>query len=138
MGTIMRRATRLTAICATFIIGLLITSGCGGGSKTLRMPWETGDRTIDSLLDLSDAIEIADIYDSERLRLTLESIDSAASLKSGDGVMSAAAAFARSRLQEFASDPHETHAIDSAALALLPRNKASYLRARLLLHMAVG
>ncbi len=138
MGTIMRRATRLTAICATFIIGLLINSECGGGSKTLRMPWETGDRAIDSLLDLSDAIEIADVYDGERLRLTLESIDSAASRKAGDGVLAAAAAFARSRLQEFASGPHDTQATDSAALALLPRDKASYLRARLLLHMAVG
>lgn len=139
MATILHHATRLTSSCAVFMIALLLTSGCGGSSgKTHRMPWETGDRAIDSLLDLSDAIEIADLYDGERLRETLESIDSAASRKTGEGAAAAAAAFARSRLQEFAADPHDTHAIDSTALALLPPGKASYLRARLLLHMAVG
>lgn len=139
MATILHHATRLTAFYAAVILVMLLPSGCSRLSDNRHlMPWETGDRAVDSLLDLSDAIEIADLYDGERLRETLESIDSAASRKAGDGAAAAAAAFARSRLQEFAADPQDTHAIDSAALALLPPGKASYLRARLLLHMAVG
>ena len=58
----------------------LLFSGCGGEkADSGAMPWNTGDSRIDSLLDLADAIEIADVYESERLRRTLVSIDSIAS-----------------------------------------------------------
>lgn len=117
----------------------LLFSGCGGEkADSGAMPWNTGDSRIDSLLDLADAIEIADVYDSERLRRTLVSIDSIASSRKSSPGISAGGTYARSRLQEFEKNPADVHLLDSTALSHIKDTPHPYLRSRLLLHMAIN
>lgn len=135
----MKVRLKIVLSVAVSVVSVLFSGSCGNiRTAGAGMPWNTGDHALDSLLDYADALEIADVYDGEKVRKTLEDIDSIASAHDGSSAISACGAYARSRLQEFEENPADAHAINSIALSRIKGTEHPYLRSRLLLHMAVN
>lgn len=100
-----------------------------------NMPWDTGDSRIDSLLDIADRIEMTANIEEEEIREVLTRAELLA--KEKDGITARAAGiYASARLMSIEDNSAETHRLDSLALKILDATKASYLTARIKLHLA--
>lgn len=98
------------------------------------MPWQTGDKTMDSLLDAADALIYSRAFDSEWLGRTLSMADSMGS-KSRVATMRAGALFARMMKESIINDDGIAHTRDTVTMNKLNPRTHAYLRARLqLLH----
>lgn len=114
-------------------------TGCGGNRDASSMPWETGDRTLDSLLDRADRMEYAHSFDEPGFRALLAEIGSHAdSADPRTPQISAASVLSRNRLARLDGEAPKAYRSDSIVIAALrSAGNSPYLQARLSLDMAL-
>lgn len=96
---------------------LCLISGCGSPHPGSSMPWNTGDRTVDSLLDRAYRIETSRYFQERQLSGLAHALDSA-TVGRKSWPMMAAKAFMQARLGQYE---------DSTALASHPGDSVSTL-----------